>query len=87
MAANANTFLLVTILILVTILLVFGMKYSSVARQARARLASDDAYRELAARATAAHSESAASLSSLHAELGEIKVRVASMEKLLKDVG
>ena len=34
MADHANTFLLVTILLFVTILLIFGMKYFSAARQA-----------------------------------------------------
>jgi hypothetical protein len=37
MAEHANTFLLLTILVLVTILLVFGMKYFSAARIVHAR--------------------------------------------------
>jgi hypothetical protein len=62
-----------------TPLLIFGMKYASSAYQARARAMNDDAYRELAQKAVAAQSESAASLS-------DIKARLASVEKILKAV-
>jgi hypothetical protein len=60
MTEHANTFLLVTILLFVTILLIFGMKYFSAARQAQARVTTDAAFRELAARATALQSEAVA---------------------------
>jgi hypothetical protein len=61
MTEHANTFLLLTILGLVTILLIFGMKYFSVGRQARMRLANEGAYRELAERGAAAQAASATS--------------------------
>ena len=51
MADHANTFLLVTILSFVTILLIFGMKYFAAARQAQARVTGDTAFRELAEKA------------------------------------
>ena len=53
MAEHANTFLLLTILVLVTILLVFGMKYFSAARTVHARANGEEAYRELAEKAVA----------------------------------
>jgi Tfp pilus assembly protein PilO len=86
MVEHANTFLLVTILVLVTILLVFGMKYFSAARQAAARIASDDGFRDLAATTTAAQAETIASLASLRSELTEVKSRLSSIEKILKEV-
>ena len=46
MANNADTFLLVTILVLVTVLLVFAMKYFAAARQAQLRVTGENAYRE-----------------------------------------
>jgi len=56
-------------LVLGTILLVFGMKYLSAARQARSRVISEDAYRELAQKAVAAQSDNATSLSSIQSGL------------------
>lgn len=79
MAAQANTFLLVTILFLVTVLLIFAMKYFSAARQARARLSEEGGYRELSEKATAG-------LAAVQAELAEIRARLASVEKMLKEV-
>ena len=87
MADRATTFLLVTILVLVTVLLIFAMKYASAARQAGLRIASEDAYRDLAERAVKAQAESAAALSSLQASIADINARLTSVEKLLKDVG
>lgn len=87
MAGHANTFLLVTILVLVTILLVFGMKYLSAARQAHVRVTSEGAYRDLAEKAAAAQSASAASLAILQADLSEMKTRLGAIETVLKEVG
>ncbi len=86
MADHANTFLLVTILLFVTILLVFGMKYFSAARQAQGQLAGDTALRDLADKATALQSEAVAALAAVRSELAEIKARLASVEKILKEV-
>ena len=62
MAEHANTFLLLTILVLVTILLVFGMKYLSAARTVHARANGEEAYRELADKAVSLQAANAASL-------------------------
>jgi hypothetical protein len=69
-----------------TPLLIFGMKYLSAAYQARARMAGDDAYKELAQKAAAAQSESAASLVVIQGELSDVRTRLAAVEKILKDV-
>jgi Tfp pilus assembly protein PilO len=86
MAAHANTFLLVTILVLVTILLVFGMKYFSAARTVHARADSEEAYRELAEKAVAQQAANAASLAAVQADFSEMKIRLAAIEKLLREV-
>jgi len=62
MIEHTHNFLLPTVLVLATILLVFGMKYMSGARQARLRLASDDGFRLIAEKAAAAQSAIAESL-------------------------
>ena len=50
-------YLLTLMLPLATILIVFGMRYYASVRQASARLANDDAYRQLAEIASAAQSQ------------------------------
>jgi hypothetical protein len=53
MAEHAHPFLLVTILVLVTILLVFGMKYFSAARRAASIAAVQADFSEMKVRLTA----------------------------------
>jgi signal transduction histidine kinase len=86
MADRASIFLLVTILLFVTILLIFAMKYFSAARQARLRITSEDAYRDLADRSVKAQEESAAALGELKASVAEIDGRLTRVEKVLKEV-
>ena len=86
MADRAFTFPLVMILVLVTILLIFAMKYFIAARTAGLRIAGEDAYRDLAARAVKSQEESAAALSSLKDSVSEIEARLSRVEKVLKEV-
>ncbi len=86
MADHAHTFLLLTILVLVTILLVFGMKYISGARQARMRFTNEGAYRELVEKAAAAQSATAASLVTVQADLFAVKTKLAAIDKVLREV-
>ncbi len=86
MADRAFTFPLVMILVLVTILLIFAMKYFIGARTARMSIESEDAYRDLAARAVKSQEESAAALSGLKDSVSEIEARLARVEKVLKEV-
>jgi hypothetical protein len=83
---SEHVFLLTICLILGTILLVFGMRYYSAAQQAKARLANDDAYRQIAAKAVAVQSENATALSSIQTSLADVRTRLTAVEKILKEV-
>lgn len=86
MADKAAIFLLVTILVLVTIILVFGMKYFAAARQAGLQVATAEGYRTLTERAVKAQETSAELLAAMKASLGQIEQRLAQVEKVLKEV-
>jgi uncharacterized membrane protein len=86
MAEHAHTFLLVTILALVTILLVFGMKYFSAARRDKAGVTREDAYRELAEKAVSVQAANATSMAAVCADVSEMKLRLTAIEKLLREV-
>lgn len=79
-------YLLTLVLPLATILIVFGMRYSAAVQQARARLANDDAYRQLAESASAAQSQIATSLAAMEASLSDVRSRMAAVETILKAV-
>jgi hypothetical protein len=83
---SETLYLLTICLPFATILLVFGMRYFSAVLQAKARLANDDAYRQLADKASCAQAESAAALTSIGATLADMKIRLATVEKMLKEV-
>ena len=83
---SERVYLLTLFLPLATILLVFGMRYLSAVMQARARLASDEAYRQLAEKTAASQAAAATALASIDATLADLKARVASVEKVLKEV-
>ena len=80
-------YLLTLILPLVTILIVFGMKYWSSAVQSRAMKAGEDAYRALAERAVLAQQDNATSLGALKADVVELAESVKAIEHILKQVG
>jgi signal transduction histidine kinase len=86
MADKASVFLLVTILVLVTIILVFAMKYFATARQASLRIASEDGYRALADRTVKAQEAGAELLRAINNGLAQIEARLANVEKVLKEV-
>lgn len=74
---------------LITILIVpmiFAMRYVSVVMSARARFANDESYRQLAERAAASQAASATALASIDAALADLRVRMAGVEKVLKEV-
>ena len=83
---TAIFYLLTLVLPLVTILIVFAMRYYANVQQARARLANDDAYRRLAESASAAQSQIATSLAAMEASLSDVRTRVAAVEIMLKAV-
>lgn len=86
MAEHANMFFLLSILALLTILLIFGMRTFASSRAARERLAGEAAYRDLAARVAASDAALATSMTTLETGVAAIEARLAAIEKLLKDV-
>ena len=74
-----HVYLLTLFLPLGTVLIIFGMKYYAAIQQAKARLASDEAYRQVAEQAAAAQAETAAALA-------DLKIRMATIEKILREV-
>jgi hypothetical protein len=72
--------------VVLTILIVFGMKYFSAAFQARARLANDALYRALAEKAAAAQSESQTTLTEIRTELARVATSLTAVEKILQQV-
>ncbi|MEO7026924.1 MAG: hypothetical protein ABI056_05145 [Caulobacteraceae bacterium] len=83
---TAIFYLLTLVLPLVTILIVFGMRYYAAVQQAKARLANDDAYRQLAENVSAAESRIATSLAAMEANLSDVRTRMAAVETILKAV-
>ena len=79
-------YLLTLVLPLATVLIVFGMRYFAAVQQARARLANDDAYRQLAESASATQSQIATSLAAMEANLSDVRTRMAAVETILKAV-
>jgi hypothetical protein len=83
---TTTLYLLTLVLPLATVLVVFGLRAYASVEQARARLAHDDAYRQLAERASSAQSQIANSLAAMEVNLSEMHARVASVETILKAV-
>ena len=79
-------YLFTLVLPLATILIVFAMRYYAHVQQAKARLANDDAYRQLAESASAAQSKIATSLAAIEASLSDVRARMSSVETILKAV-
>ena len=79
-------FIFTASLLPLTILLVFAMRSVASVMRARARLANDDAYRQIAERAATAESETATSLSAIQEALSDVRTRLTSVEKILKEV-
>ncbi|MBV8657353.1 MAG: hypothetical protein JO142_05940 [Burkholderiales bacterium] len=83
---DTSVYFLTICLPLVTVLLIFGMRYFSAVQQAKLRFAQDEAYRQIAEKATAAQAETAAALVAMNEALADMKARLAGVEKVLKDV-
>lgn len=84
---NTSVYILTNCLWLGTILAIFGIRYYAQIQQAKARLANDDAYKQIAAKAAAAQSETAMALSAIQSAMADAGARLAAVEKVLKDVG
>lgn len=84
---SESIFLITISLPLLTILLVFAMRYFSAVQQAKARLANDHAYQQIATTAVTAQATTAAALTDMAASLTDIRTRLATVEQILKQVG
>ena len=83
-----NIFYLLTLVLpLVTILIVFGMKYWSAAVQSRSAKVAEEAYRALAEKAVAAQHDNATALSAIQADVAKLSGSLAAVENILKQVG
>jgi len=83
---SEQIYLMTLILFFGTIITIFAIRYRSLNIQANARLANDDAYRMLAQKAVEAQAATSLALGELHATLGEVRARVNTIEKVLKEV-
>ena len=83
---TVTLYLLTLMLPLATVLVVFGMRYYAIIQQSKARLANDDAYRQLAESASASQSQIAASLTAIEADFADARARIAAVETILKAV-
>jgi hypothetical protein len=71
---------------LATVLIVFGMRAVSAVQQAKARIAHEGSYREIARTASTAQAETAAALSAIQTALADVRARLTAVEKILKEV-
>jgi hypothetical protein len=83
---SKDVYLLTLFMPLLTVLLVIIIRHVSAVLQARARLAQDDAYRQLAAQAAQSQAEMAAQLAAVSATLARLESRTASVEQILRQV-
>ena len=83
---SATIYLITLAVIFGTIIVVFGLRFLQASAVAGADAAHTDAYRKLASDAVTAQAGNAATLSAIQSELTEIKTRMSSVEKILKDV-
>jgi hypothetical protein len=79
---TATHYLLFVSPFVITILVVFGMKYFSALFQARARIANDAQYRTLVEKTVGMESE----LSAIRTELSKVVSSLAMVEKILRQV-
>ena len=83
----ANLYMPTLLLMLGTVLIVFGMKYISEALQARSRAANERSFRLFAEDAHATQSQHVALLSSIQSSISDIGTRLGQVERILKEVG
>lgn len=69
-----------------TPLAIFGLKYWAAAKAADVQTGTQEAYRRLAADVVTAQSGTAATLAAIQSELTELKARMTSVERILKEV-
>ena len=83
----AQLYMPTLLLILGTVLIVFGMKYVSAALQARSRAANERSFQTFAENAHAIQSQQVALLSSMQSSISDVSTRLGQVERILKEVG
>ncbi|MCK2239803.1 MULTISPECIES: hypothetical protein [unclassified Crossiella] len=71
---------------LITVVLTVIIWQSFISVRAKASAAREQAYQELAARAVAAQEDTARELTEARAQLAELQTRLASVERILREV-
>ncbi|AKZ63195.1 hypothetical protein F506_11410 [Herbaspirillum hiltneri N3] len=84
--SHSSTFFLLSVLMLLTVLLVFAMKYWSAARRADMQIAYANNYRELAEKLATLQGASTSKLGALEHDVGDMNARLARIEKILREV-
>ena len=84
---SALFYLLTITLPLATLLIGAFLWYRVAALKARATLANTDAYKQIAESSAKAQGETAAALSEMQSSLADVRSRLESIEKVLKEVG
>lgn len=77
----------IVVLLVGAVLVVVLSRQLRLMLQARAALARDDAYRDLAAQSAAAQRQHAAEVAALTAEVAEVKRALSSVERMMREVG
>ncbi len=83
---SEHLYLLTIGLPLLTLLLIFGMRYWAMAQQARARFADDRAYRPIAESAVSSQAGIAVALTDIQSTLVDLRTRLTAVEHILKQV-
>lgn len=71
---------------LLAILLIVGMRTLASVQTARVRFNTEESYRALADQAVAAQTKAAVALGAIEASVADVQARLASVEKILKEV-
>jgi hypothetical protein len=79
-------FIFTLVVVFGTIIAVFAIRYTSLTKQAKAGLDNAENYRELAARSAQAQADTAVALGAVNVTLADLRLRVAGLEKVLKEV-
>jgi hypothetical protein len=83
---SEHVYFITLCLLLGSVVTVFGMRSLSAFLQAKARFDMGEAYRQLSEKAVTLQTENATTLSAIQSSLADIRGRLASVEKILKEV-
>ena len=79
-------FPIITILVLLTILAIFGMKYFSTSRQYASQAKDGEKYKSVLHELALSQKENTLALNALLSDMAEVKTKINDVEKILRDV-